>query len=32
MPPLSPHDVSALAQGEVLDPKHLDELSAGGNG
>jgi hypothetical protein len=26
MPPLSPHDVSALAQGEVLDPKHLDEL------
>ena len=26
LPPLTPHEISALAQGEKLDPKHLAEL------
>ena len=26
IPPMPPHDVSALAQGQQLDPQHLSEL------
>jgi len=26
LPPMSPHDISAVAQGEHLDPQHLNEL------